>query len=148
MKRPSYIDNVEMWKESFDFFIEIKVRFCETDAFGHVNNTNAFVYFEEARLEWFKQKGMMKKWASKSNDAIIVTADLQCDYHRQILFDDRLQVGVKVAHIGRSSIDLHYLAVTSTGDVCLTGRGTMVQVSKETGRGLPFDQETKELLSI
>jgi len=45
MKKISYIDNFEQWAAEFDFFIPIKVRFSETDMFGHLNNTVPFIYW-------------------------------------------------------------------------------------------------------
>ncbi len=38
--------------------IDIYVRFCETDAGGHVNNTSYFFYFEEARTKFFETIGL------------------------------------------------------------------------------------------
>ncbi|ALA54419.1 thioesterase family protein [Shouchella clausii] len=140
MKVPAYINEISAWEDSFTFFVPIKVRFSETDAFGHVNNTSAFIYFEHARLEFFESCGLMEDWAAISNDAIVVTADLQCNYVAQIQYGDTLQVGVKVDKIGRSSLDIHYVAKRNT-DICLTGRGTVVQVDKQTGKALPFSEK-------
>ncbi len=38
--------------------LEVNVRFSETDALGHVNNTSYFVYLEEARLKFFEALGL------------------------------------------------------------------------------------------
>lgn len=146
MKRlPAYINDLEAWKASFHFFQPVKVRFSETDAFGHVNNTRVFIYFEEGRIALFEKIGIMKEWAARDSDAMIVTADLHCDYIRQITFGEALQVGVKVEKLGRSSMELHYLVVNEQEEICLTGRGTMVQVNKKTERSLPWNEEMKAL---
>lgn len=34
---------------------QVKVRFCETDALGHINNTSYFIYLEEARIAFLKK---------------------------------------------------------------------------------------------
>lgn len=34
---------------------QVKVRFCETDALGHINNTSYFIYLEEARIAFFEE---------------------------------------------------------------------------------------------
>ncbi|WP_332689637.1 acyl-CoA thioesterase [Halalkalibacter lacteus] len=146
MKTPSYIQNINEWKEKFTFQVPVKVRFSETDAFGHVNNTNAFVYFEEARIEFFKHLGFMQKWASDRHETMIVVADLQCDYIKQMKFDQKLSVAVHINQIGRSSLDLHYMVVDEDTEFCLTGRGTVVQISKNTGRSIPWDDEVKMVL--
>lgn len=146
MKRtPVYIENLESWENEFTYYTDIQVRFSETDAFGHVNNTVAFIYFEQARLDLFEQKGIMKEWLKADMKSMIVTADLQCNYLAQIKYGDRLQIGVKVDHLGNSSMDVHYI-VKREGTICLTGRGTVVQIDAQSGKGLPFSEAVKRKL--
>lgn len=33
---------------------EVTIRFCETDLLGHVNNSNYFIYMEDARVQFFQ----------------------------------------------------------------------------------------------
>ncbi|WLR49166.1 acyl-CoA thioesterase [Halobacillus litoralis] len=33
----------------------LRVRFCETDMAGHINNTSYFIYLEEARGKFFQE---------------------------------------------------------------------------------------------
>ena len=84
MKKTSYIENLVSWEEEFDYFHEVKVRFSETDMFGHLNNTIPFTYFEMARIDFFKSQGFMQDWVKPENETIPVVADLQCDYLSQI----------------------------------------------------------------
>jgi acyl-CoA thioester hydrolase len=146
MSKISYIDNLEDWATEFRFFHPIKVRFSETDMFGHVNNTVPFAYFEEARIEFFKSKGFMQVWVKPENDTIPVVADLQCDYLAQVYFGETLKIYVKAHRIGTSSVDLHYMGQKQNGNICFVGRGTMVQMSKKTGKGSPWTDEMKQLL--
>ncbi len=146
MKVPAYITDIQNWQKSFQYSTSINVRFCETDAFGHLNNTNAFVYFEEARTNFFKSLGFMQKWTNAEHESMIVVADLQCDFLQQIKFDEKLKVQVKVHQLGRSSADLHYAVHNEDGMLCLTGRGAVVQISKESGKSLAWDEEMRESL--
>ncbi|UOE96525.1 acyl-CoA thioesterase [Alkalihalobacillus sp. LMS39] len=143
MVKIPYIENIADWAEEFQFSSPIHVRFSETDAFGHVNNTKVFAYFEEARINYFQELGLMREWMSKESEAIVVTADLQCNYIRQIFFGNQLRVFVKVHHIGTTSIDVHYMVKNEKDEICLTGRGLIVQVSKQTGKSIPWTEETK-----
>ena len=144
MSKISYIDNIEEWASEFTFSTPIRVRFCETDAFGHLNNTKALIYFEEARIEFFKSLGFMQKWASRDNESMIDTADIQCNYVKQVYFDEDLRAYAKISHIGNSSLDLHYMIKNSRNEICLTGRGLIVQVSKNTGKSTPWSEEMLE----
>lgn len=146
LKKITYIKDMESWKNDFLFFHEIKVRFSETDMFGHMNNTIPFVYFEEARIEYFKQLGLMDDWLKINNDTIPVVADLQCDFLKQVYFGEKLKIYVKSSEIGTSSVDIHYMGEKEDGSVCFSGRGRMVQYSKKSGKSEPWTEEMKEKL--
>lgn len=38
--------------------LKVNVRFSETDALGHINNTSYFIYLEEARMKFFEALGL------------------------------------------------------------------------------------------
>lgn len=147
MKKTNYIDDIVSWEEEFEFYHEVKVRFSETDMFGHLNNTVPFTYFEMARIDFFKSQGFMQDWVKPENETIPVVADLQCDYLSQIYFDEDLKIYVKANSIGNSSVDLHYMGKKEDGSICLAGRGTIVQISKRTGKSVPWSEEMRHLLS-
>ncbi|CDQ39400.1 MULTISPECIES: acyl-CoA thioesterase [Virgibacillus] len=142
--RISYIDNLETWRASFLFFIPIKVRFSETDLFGHVNNTSPFIYFEQARIEFLKSKGLFVEEGEVG--AIPVVSDLQCDYIQQMYFDQSFRVYVKANHVGKSSIDLHYMVLNDKEEISLTGRGRLVYIDPKTGKTVPLPDEMKTSL--
>ncbi|TMU85745.1 acyl-CoA thioesterase [Bacillus sp. BHET2] len=146
MKHFTYIEDIETWQKEFSFSIHIKVRFSETDMFGHMNNTIPFTYFEEARIEFLKYIGFMQNWIKPNHDTIPVVADLQCDFVKQVFFDEMLRVYVKANRVGHSSVDLHYMGLNEKDEICFTGRGTMVQISKQTGKGVPWTEEMKKKL--
>lgn len=146
MGKISYIENLDEWQRSFHFFRRINVRFCETDMFGHLNNTVPFIYFEEVRTEFLQSLGFMDYWTSKESSEIPVVADLQCDFLKQVFFGDELYVYVKVHDIGRSSVDLHYAAKKDNKEVVFVGRGTLVQINKHTGKSVPWSDEMRQKL--
>jgi acyl-CoA thioester hydrolase len=147
MSKITYIEEMVSWEEEFEFFHPVNVRFSETDMFGHLNNTVPFVYFEEARIEFFKSKGLMEKWLKHDNETIPVVADLQCDFLKQVFFGESIKIYVKVNSIGNSSVDLHYMGKKENGSICFVGRGNMVQISKKTGKGVPWTPEMRKLLA-
>ena len=75
MGKIGYITDMKEWMEGFSFRYPIKVRFSETDMFGHLNNTVPFTYFEQARIEYFKSLGFMQDWVDTKNETIPVVAD-------------------------------------------------------------------------
>lgn len=141
-----YIEDPAKWASEFKFHVEVKVRFSETDMYGHLNNTVPFVYFEYARIEYLQSTGIVKGWDGAHSDTIIVVADLQCDFLQQAFFNDTLKIYVKTASIGNSSIDIHYLAKNDKDQPVFTGRGTLVQIDSKTGKSVAFTEEEKKIL--
>ncbi|WP_265738334.1 acyl-CoA thioesterase [Pseudalkalibacillus salsuginis] len=133
MKGIDYIQDWKSWRTGFHFYTTVDVRFSEVDPFNHLNNTIPFVYFEDARIQLFKELGFMEEWNKAGSKTIPVVADLQCNYLKQIYFDETLKIYVKIAHIGKTSVDLHYLAENSEGESSLVGRGRIVHIDKHKG---------------
>ncbi|WP_042345473.1 acyl-CoA thioesterase [Bacillus massiliigorillae] len=145
MTRISYIDDMELWQQDFRFSHTVKVRFSETDMFGHLNNTVPITYFELARVEFFNHLGLMKKWLDTDNETLIVVADVQCDYLKQVYYDEQITLYVKTDRIGNSSVDLHYMGRRDNGEIVFTGRGMVVQISRITGKSIPWTDEIKSI---
>ncbi|MCS1391177.1 acyl-CoA thioesterase [Lysinibacillus boronitolerans] len=146
--KANYIDNFQEWEKGFSFFSEVRVRFSETDMYGHMNNTISFTYFEQARIDYFRHLGiLMPSVGEEDVKSIPIVADLQCDYVKQVFFDDVLRIYTKVAQVGNSSMDIHYLAKNQKDEICFTGRGTIVQMDPRTGKSVPISEEEKTKLN-
>lgn len=143
MKQPQYIDiPFEEWRQSFSFFTEVSVRFSETDMFGHMNNVTPFIYFEEARIAYFKQRGI----TAQNSETMTVVASQQCDYMRQVMPYENLRIYVKASVAGNASVTLHYLGENESGLPCFTGSVVMVQVSKKSGKAVSWTEREKGIL--
>lgn len=140
MARADYIEpSLDMWLNQFHFTTEIKVRFCETDMSGHINNTSYFVYFEQARTEYLDSLCFYHEGVRA------VTADLMCHFHGEAFFPSTLIVGVRAAKLGNKSIDLEYY-VQSKADQKLvaTGRGAIVIIDRETNKSTNIPELLRE----
>ncbi|GAB4075042.1 thioesterase family protein [Barrientosiimonas marina] len=144
MTKVSYIEDLDQWMSEFSFYIPVKVRFSETDMFGHVNNVSAFIYFEEARIEFLKQAGVFPQ--EHDEKVMPIVADLQCDYHRQIYFNETIKLYVKLGHVGNTSLDVHYMALNDNYELSLTGRGRMVMIHSDTEKPVPMNDTMKRQL--
>lgn len=142
--KANYIEDFQEWEKDFSFYSEVRVRFSETDMFGHMNNTVSFTYFEQARIDYFHHLGILIPSAVNEDvEAIPIVADLQCDYVKQVFFDDVLRIYTKIAKVGNSSLDIHYLAKNQKNEICFTGRGTIVQMDPRTGKSVPISEEDR-----
>ena len=139
--KASYIEDTQTWASEFTFSVQVPVRFSETDMFGHVNNTVVFTYLEYARIEYLHAIKLMNREGN-----IPVVADIQCDYIRQMYFGEKITIYVKIARVGNSSVDIHYLGKNEKDEIVFTARGTIVQINAKTGKGVPFTDKEKQLL--
>lgn len=144
MKKVSYIKDFKQWKNSFKFSIPIFIRFSETDMFGHMNNVSPFIYFEEGRIKYFKSIGLYVDLRNPKQFPIV--ADLQCDFHSQVYFDEEIDLYVKADSVGNSSFDIHYMALSNNKEICFTGRGRLVNIDAKTGKPTPLNEEIREKL--
>jgi acyl-CoA thioester hydrolase len=103
--------------------IQVKVRFCETDALGHINNASYFVYLEEARIRYFEHLGYnmsMKGWN-------FILASATCDFLSQGYFNQTLTIKTYVSRIGTKSFTLgHDIVSDETQEVIARGSATIV----------------------
>jgi acyl-CoA thioester hydrolase len=109
----------------FPIVVKIPVQWGDQDAFGHVNNTVPHRWFESARIELFGRIGLLELKEEQRIGPIL--AATSCDYRRQINFPDTVQVGIRVARIGRTSIALAH-TIVSEAQQAVVAEGTSTTV--------------------
>ncbi|MEC0305471.1 hypothetical protein PAEVO_54630 [Paenibacillus sp. GM2FR] len=145
MKKTTFIQpDPKAWLDTFHFEIPIKIRYCETDMLGHVNNVSYFMYFEQGRIEYFENLGLTEDLFSDKK--VSVVADLECQYLAQLYLKDALKLHVRVAEIGRSSMDVQYAIVVDDA-LKAAGRGTIVLIDTESGKSTPIPDSARERIS-
>ncbi len=70
---------------------DIRVAYHHTDAMGVVHHSNHVKYFEDARIDYLRQKNMM--WHNREHDPLVFAVGaLTVKYLKTAKFDDELQV--------------------------------------------------------
>ena len=102
---------------------KITVRFGETDALGHINNSSYFIYLEEARIRFFESIGYnmnTKTWN-------FILASTKCDFVDQGYFNQLLKVTTNVSRIGNKSFQLdHDILDDQTGSLIAQANAIIV----------------------
>lgn len=105
------------------FETNVKVRFCETDALGHISNISYFIYLEEARTDFFIDLG----FGADLDDWKVILASAKCDFVQQGYYNQKLKVVTEVQRIGRSSFAIvHRIEDAETGDLIANGEASAV----------------------
>jgi acyl-CoA thioester hydrolase len=85
----------------FRFSAHARVWFSDTDAQGVVYYGRYLPYFDHARLEYHRHLGLRELWHGEHE---FVMRAMNVEYEAPALFDDLLEIFVRTARIGRSSV--------------------------------------------
>jgi acyl-CoA thioester hydrolase len=105
-------------------FETITTRWMDNDVYGHVNNAVYFSFFDTAVSGFEVEAGIVDHAAGET---VCVVAEAMCRYHSQVAFPDRLEIGIRVARIGTSSVR-YECAVFRAGDEIAAAEGHFVHV--------------------
>lgn len=123
--------------------IQIQVRFGETDALGHINNTSYFVYLEEARIRFFESLG----YSMKLDEWKFILASTKCDFVSQGYFDQLLTVKTYVSRIGSKSFHLeHDIVCSQTNELIAKGNAIIVYYDFKNQKSEELPELLKEAL--
>jgi acyl-CoA thioester hydrolase len=127
---------------SFPVVIRLPVQWGDQDAFGHVNNTIYFRWFESSRLEYMIRLGLAR--SRGDGDTGVILAGIQCNFRRQLKFPDHIQVGASVTRLGNSSLNMaHALYSEALGAVAADGDSTLVTFDYRQQRSCRIPDEIR-----
>jgi acyl-CoA thioester hydrolase len=133
-------------RADYRWFHAITTRWMDNDVFQHVNNVNYFSYFDTAVTYYEMSERVIGLLDGPTH---CVVAEVACRYHSSLSFPDRVTVGVRVAHIGRSSVR-YDLAVFRNDEDIAAAEGHFVHVFVERGaqRPVAIPEESRAKLQL
>jgi acyl-CoA thioester hydrolase len=127
----------------FPVVIRWPVQWGDQDAFGHVNNTIYFRWFESVRLVYLARVGLTR-YEDAAVDIGPILAHIGCNFRRQIKFPDHVQIGARVTRLGNSSFTMmHSLYSESLGAIAADGDSTLVVFDYRQQRSSPIPAEVR-----
>jgi acyl-CoA thioester hydrolase len=88
-------------RSEFKVWRRFTTRWADNDAYGHVNNVVFYQWFDSAVNAWLIEQGMLD---IENGDPIGLVVETRCSYFSPLAFPEDVDVGLKVAELGRSSI--------------------------------------------
>ena len=117
----------------FPVHVEWPVQWGDQDAFGHVNNTIYFRWYETARIAYLERLGLGDKNSATGLGPIL--AAIGCDFRRQVKYPDRVLIGSRIMRIGRTSLTMeHKVWSRAQQAVVADGHSTIVVYDYAAGR--------------
>ena len=109
---------------------EIRVRYEETDAQGHVHHSNYLNYFEVARAEMLRQSGCSYRELEESG-VVLVVVNATCEYKRGAKYDDLLTINIKLVKAKGARIVHQYRIVNEEKELVCSGETTVASIDRE-----------------
>ncbi len=132
-------------RSAYPHILEITTRWSDNDAYRHVNNAVYYQYFDTVVNEFLIAKGALDIAASPVIGLVVETG---CRYFSQIAFPSRVHAGLRVAHMGTSSIRYEIgLFRDELERASAQGHFVHVYVDRFTSRPVPLPNNLKDTLA-
>ncbi|HSN33296.1 MAG TPA: thioesterase family protein [Ideonella sp.] len=111
-------------RESYRRFRPITTRWMDNDLYGHLNNVVYYSLFDSAVNGYLIDAGALDIHAG---DVIGLVVETHCNYFAPLAFPQAVEAGLRVAHVGRSSVR-YEVGVFGAGEPLAAACGHFVHV--------------------
>ena len=119
-------------REHYKVWREIGTRWADNDAYGHVNNTVYYAWFDTAVNAWLIENGLLDIEAGNPIGLVVETG---CRYASSLTYPHPVEIGLAVETVGKTSVR-YSLGVFAKGsnEPAAEGRFVHVYVDRATRR--------------
>jgi acyl-CoA thioester hydrolase len=131
-------------RSEFKVWKAFTTRWADNDAYGHVNNTVFYEWFDSAVNAWLVEQGLLD---IQNGDPIALVVETRCAYFAPLAFPQEVEVGLAVAQLGRSSVR-YRIGVFAEGEPQAAAQGEFVHVLVERAsrRAVEFPPNWRQAL--
>ena len=132
-------------RDRYPHLTALDTRWMDNDAYGHVNNVVYYSLFDTAVNRWLVAHGALDIAASEAIGLVVETG---CRYFRPVSFPDRVTAGLRVAHLGRTSVR-YEIAIFRNDDLQAAAAGHFVHVyvDRTTRKPTPVPEHVRRALA-
>jgi acyl-CoA thioester hydrolase len=130
-------------KPPFKFAARTRVGFSDTDAQGIVYYGRYLPYFDLGRVEYLRRLDLLRPAALAGEEFVMRACGIE--YFAPAVFDDEIDVYIRLARFGRTSATFECAAYRVPDDVLMvTATQTLVLVDLEERRAVPIPDAYRE----
>jgi acyl-CoA thioester hydrolase len=123
--------------------IEVKIYYHDTDCGGVVYYANYLKFLEQARTEFFAEKGMSVKALAESGILFVVTRQ-EIDYKSPASYGDKLQIYTRTCGVSAVKIEFEHEIKKPDGRLVCKARTTTVCVGPDfKPKAIPEEVKSK-----
>lgn len=131
-------------RSAYRVFRSIGTRWMDNDVYGHVNNVVYYSWFDTAVNAWLIEQGALD---IHQGEVIGLVIETQCNYFEPLAFPQTVHAGLRVGHLGRSSVRYEVGLFADHGAMtAAAGHFVHVYVDRQTRRPVPLPQSLKSVL--
>ena len=131
-------------RADFVAFEDVHSRWMDNDAYGHINNVVYYSFFDTAVNRYLIEHKVLDIAKSETIGLVIET---QYKYFAPIMYPDLIHVGLKVAHLGNSSVKYEVAIFANDVDIASAlGHFVHVYVDRQTNKPTPIPQNVRIVL--
>ncbi|MDP3887064.1 thioesterase family protein [Hydrogenophaga sp.] len=131
-------------RSHYRVFRTIGTRWMDNDAYGHVNNVVYYSWFDTAVNGWLIEQGALD---IHGGEVIGLVIETQCNYFAPLAFPQTVHAGLRVAHLGQSSVRYEVGLFAEDGEMAAAcGHFVHVYVDRATRRPVPLPTALKTVL--
>jgi acyl-CoA thioester hydrolase len=134
-----------MAKSDFSFTFPLRVRWSEIDQQAIVFNSHYLTYCDIGFTEYWRQLPLPSFVEMTGSGQEFFVKKAQLEYHQSAKFDDQLEIGVRCARLGKSSMQIT-TEIYLGQDLLVNADLTYVYANTETKKSTPIPQEWKNAL--
>jgi acyl-CoA thioester hydrolase len=102
--------------------VRFRVRYAETDQMRVVYHANYLVWFEMARTELCRIRGVRYRDMERDDQIRLAVVDAHCRYHAPALYDDEIISEGRIAEVNSRMLTFAYeIRNAETGQLLVTG---------------------------
>lgn len=137
-------------RNDFHMICVTATRWADNDMFGHLNNAVYYQLFDSAINGWTLESTASDPMESA---CIPVVAESSCKFFREVSFPGLLEIGLRVHHLGTSSVvyELGLFAADADGqrveEVAALGRWVHVYLDRASRSTAPIPDAVRDLLT-
>lgn len=121
---------------TYRHFSRVTLRWADNDAYGHVNNTVYYAWFDTAVNEWLVREGLLDIHHGNPIGLVVETG---CRFLAPLSYPGEIEVGLSVEKLGNSSVTYRLGVFAVDGDApAAEGHFTHVYVDRDSRRPVPL----------
>ena len=134
----------QVTRADYPHLLAIPTRWIDNDVYGHVNNATYYAFFDTAINEYLIAAGGLDIHAGR---VVGFAAETHCQFLRPIAFPETVEVGLRVARLGSSSVR-YELAIFKRGEELAAAVGHFVHVfvDRDAGRSVAIPARIRTAL--